>query len=99
MVYIIVFENFWVYDELFKSCNFGVVMYKFGIFIGVVFNFIDQNIFNGKLFVNLYDMILDYVCIQLAVNFLFISYLKFDGKFSFDKLSFVFLFNINYEED
>lgn len=97
--YVDVFKVSWLYDELFCSCNFGVVIYKFGVIGGGVFNFIDQNIFGGKIFVILYDDKLDYVCLKKVSEVLKIDYLKLDGKFSFDKLFLVFFFNINYEED
>lgn len=41
MVYIDKFNNSWLKEELYCFCNFGLVMYKFGIFGGGVFNFID----------------------------------------------------------
>jgi len=93
------FESSWVFDELFRSRNFGAAMHKFGTFIGAAFNYIDQNIFNGKLPVNLHDTTPDYACIKPAANYSPINYPKPDGKLSFDKLGSVFLSNTNHEED
>lgn len=42
-------EESWLYEELYKSRNFGPAMHKFGTFLGGAFNYIDQNWFGGKL--------------------------------------------------
>ena len=93
------FQNSWLYEELYAARNFGSAMHKFGTFIGAAFNYIDQNIFGGKLPVNLHDTTPDYACTKLASQFSPINYPKPDGKFSFDKLGSVFLSNTNHEED
>ncbi|MAR92888.1 MAG: electron transfer flavoprotein-ubiquinone oxidoreductase [Pseudomonadales bacterium] len=93
------FQQSWVFDELFRSRNFGAAMHKFGTFFGAAFNYIDQNIFNGKLPVELHDTTPDYACTKEAANFSPIKYPKPDGKLSFDKLGSVFLSNTNHEED
>ncbi|MDO6804846.1 hypothetical protein Q4595_20515, partial [Wenyingzhuangia sp. 1_MG-2023] len=54
------FEASWVYEELYATRNFGPALHKFGTLIGGAFNFIDQNIFNGKLPFTLHDNHLDY---------------------------------------
>ena len=43
------FKASWLYDELFRSRNFGAAIHKFGAIAGGAFNFIDQNIFGGKI--------------------------------------------------
>ncbi|WP_370298506.1 electron transfer flavoprotein-ubiquinone oxidoreductase [Pontibacterium sp.] len=93
------FKDSWLYDELFRSRNFGPAMHKFGAILGGAFNYIDQNIFGGKLPVTLHDNHEDYAQMQPASNFQPIEYPKPDGKLSFDKLSSVFLSNTNHEED
>ena len=93
------FQKSWLYEELYNSRNFGAAMHKFGTFIGAAFNYIDQNIFGGKLPVNLHDTHADYACLKPASDFSPISYPKPDGKLSFDKLGSVFLSNTNHEED
>lgn len=93
------FENSWLYEELFASRNFGSAMHKFGTFIGAAYNFIDQNIFSGKLPLTIRDTTPDYACLKPASQFSPISYPKPDGKISFDKLGSVFLSNTNHEED
>ena len=93
------FEKSWAYEELYKSRNFGGAMHKFGLYIGAAYNWVDQNIFNGGLPLNIRDPKPDYACMQPAANFSAISYPKPDGKLSFDKLGSVFLSNTNHEED
>ncbi len=94
-----VFKESWLYDELYRSRNFGPAMHKFGTTLGGAFNFVDQNIFGGKLPVNLKDDSLDHASLKLASECQEIAYPKPDGKLSFDKLSSVFLSNTNHEED
>ncbi|MBB62553.1 MAG: electron transfer flavoprotein-ubiquinone oxidoreductase [Pseudomonas sp.] len=93
------FKNSWVYDELYKSRNFGAAIHKWGAVKGGAFNFIDQNIFGGKIPFTLHDTKPDYACLKHADQARKIDYPKPDGKLSFDKLSSVFLSNTNHEED
>jgi len=93
------FQNSWVYEELQASRNFGPALHKFGSLMGGAFNFIDQNIFGGKLPITLRDQKPDYAQMRPASEFTPIDYPKPDGKLSFDKLSSVFLSNTNHEED
>ena len=93
------FESSWAYDELFRSRNFGPAMHKFGPILGGAFNFIDQNIFGGKLPVTLHDDKPDYAQLKPADQCPKIEYSKPDGRLSFDKLSSVFISNTNHEED
>jgi len=97
--YAAAFEASWIYDELYRSRNFGPAMHKFGTTLGGAFNTIDQNIFGGKLPVNLKDDSLDHASFKLASESKEIAYPKPDGKLSFDKLSSVFLSNTYHEED
>ncbi len=93
------YKNSWLYDELYKTRNFGPVMHKFGTFLGGVYNTIDQNIFGGKLPFNFIDNTLDHEQLKLAKDAPVIDYAKPDNKLSFDKLSSVFLSNTNHEEE
>ncbi|WP_415901129.1 electron transfer flavoprotein-ubiquinone oxidoreductase [Neptuniibacter sp. QD48_11] len=93
------FESSWLYDELFRSRNFGPAMHKFGPLLGGAFNYIDQNIFGGKIPLTLHDTHADYAQLKPASECKEISYPKPDGEISFDKLSSVFLSNTNHEED
>ena len=97
--YIDRFESSWLYDELYRSRNFGPALHKMGPIMGGAFNFVDQNLFKGKLPFTLHDNHEDYAQLKPASEFTPISYPKPDGKISFDKLSSVFLSNTNHEED
>ncbi len=93
------FKASWLYDELFRSRNFGAAVHKFGTVAGGAFNFIDQNFFGGRLPFTLRDNKPDHACLKPAAASVKISYPRPDGKLSFDKLSSVFLSNTNHEEE
>ncbi|PAJ74989.1 electron transfer flavoprotein-ubiquinone oxidoreductase [Pseudoalteromonas sp. NBT06-2] len=93
------FKSSWLYEELKQSRNFGPAMHKFGTMLGGTFNFIDQNIFGGKLPFTLHDNKPDYAQLKSIHDYDTIEYPKPDGKLSFDKLSSVFLSNTNHEEN
>jgi electron-transferring-flavoprotein dehydrogenase len=97
--YVKAFEDSWLYDELFRSRNFGPAIHKFGAVLGGAFNFVDQNLFGGKIPLTLHDNQPDHACLKPAAACAKIDYPKPDGKLSFDKLSSVFLSNTNHEED
>ncbi|THG86367.1 electron transfer flavoprotein-ubiquinone oxidoreductase, partial [Pseudomonas sp. A-1] len=79
--------------------NFGAAIHKFGAILGGAFNFVDQNLFGGKIPLTLHDNKPDHACLKPAAQSTKIDYPKPDGKLSFDKLSSVFLSNTNHEED
>ena len=93
------FKASWAYEELYKSRNFGAAMHKWGTWLGGTFNFIEQNLFRGKLPLTLSDSDKDHEQLKPAKDCKKIDYPKPDGKLSFDKLSSVFLSNTNHEED
>lgn len=93
------FEQSWLYDELYRSRNFGPAIHKYGTFWGGAFNTLEQNWFGGKLPVNLKDEHADNEQLLPKEQCQQISYAKPDGELSFDKLSSVFLSNTNHEED
>jgi len=93
------FKKSWLYDELYRSRNFGAAIHKFGNFVGGAYNTLDQNLFGGKLPFNIGDSTPDHVSLKLAADTPRFDYPKPDGVFSFDKLSSVFLSNTNHEED
>lgn len=96
--YVDAFKSSWLYEDLFTSRNFGPAIHKFGALLGGAFNYIDQNIFGGKIPFTLHDTTPDYAKLKLASDSQKIAYPKPDGKLSFDKLSSVFLSNTNHEE-
>ncbi|WP_442886521.1 4Fe-4S dicluster domain-containing protein [Arsukibacterium sp.] len=93
------FKQSWLYDELYRSRNFGPAMHKFGTFWGGAFNTLDQNLFAGKLPFTLKDDTQDYAQLKLAADCQPIAYTKPDNQFSFDRLSSVYLSNTNHEEE
>ena len=97
--YVEAFKASWLFDELFASRNFGPALHKFGPIVGGGFNWLDQNIFGGKLPFTLHDTKPDYACLKLAKDCKQIDYPKPDGKLSFDKLSSVFISSTNHEEE
>ncbi len=93
------FELSWLYQELYRSRNFGPALHKFGTLIGGAFNYIDQNWFGGKFPVTLRDEKPDYAQLAEKTDYAEIAYPKPDGKLTFDKLSSVYLSNTYHEED
>jgi len=92
-------KDSWLWEELNSSRNFGPALHKFGTIVGGGFNWLDQNIFGGKLPLTLRDNHLDHQQLLPAEQAAKIDYPKPDGQISFDKLSSVFLSNTNHEED
>jgi electron-transferring-flavoprotein dehydrogenase len=97
--YVDKFKASWLYDELYRSRNFGVFLHRFGALIGGAINYIEQNWFGGKFPFTVHDLKLDHQTLKLASESQKIEYRKPDGKLSFDKLSSVFLSSTNHEED
>ncbi len=93
------FKASWLYEELYKSRNFGVFLHKFGALIGGAINYVEQNWFGGKFPWTFHDLKRDHESLKLAKDSQKIEYPKPDGKLSFDKLSSVFLSSTNHEED
>ncbi len=95
--YVTAFKDSWLYDELYRSRNFGPALHKYGTVLGGAFNFVDQNIFGGKIPLTLHDRTPDYATLKKVDQAKKISYPKPDGKLSFDRLSSVFISNTAHE--
>ncbi len=93
------FKASWLYDELYRSRNFGPAIHKFGTWMGGAYNTLDQNFFGGKLPFTIKDQTADYASLGKASNYTTIDYPKPDNKLTFDRLSSVYLSNTNHEED
>ena len=93
------FNQSWLHEELYKARNFGAAMHKFGMWLGGAFNWVEQNIFAGKLPINLKDNTPDHAQLKPAAQMPKIEYPKPDGVISFDKLSSVFISGTNHEEN
>ena len=94
-----VIKESWIYNELYKSRNFGPIFHKFGALLGAAINVIDQFIFRGNMPITMRHATPDYACLKKADEMPKIEYEKPDGIYSFDKLSSVYLSNTNHEED
>ena len=93
------FRDSWLYDELYRSRNFGPAIHRFGTLVGGSFNVIDQNLFRGKSPLTLHDNIPDHTRLKQVDNARKISYPRPDGNLSFDKPSSVYLSNTSHLED
>ncbi len=93
------FRNSWLYDELYRSRNFGPAIHKLGTLVGGGFNVLEQNLFGGMLPMTLHDRKPDHLSLCTASESAPIVYPKPDGKISFDKLSSVYISNTSHEED
>ncbi|WP_417684907.1 electron transfer flavoprotein-ubiquinone oxidoreductase [Pseudidiomarina gelatinasegens] len=93
------FEQSWLYEELYRSRNFGPAVHKFGTILGGAYNTLDQNWFGGKLPFTIKDETTDHSQMRKASECKPIDYPKPDNKLTFDRLSSVFLSNTNHEED
>ncbi|RUO36656.1 electron transfer flavoprotein-ubiquinone oxidoreductase [Aliidiomarina sanyensis] len=93
------FKSSWVYDELYRSRNFGPVIHKWGMWLGGAYNTLDQNWFGGKLPFTIKDERADHEGMELADQAKSIDYPKPDGVITFDRNSSVYLSNTNHEED
>ena len=78
------FENSWVFDELYRSRNFGGAVHKLGTILGGAYNTLDQNYFGGKLPFKFKEWTPDYKCTEKASNYQPIDYPKPDNKITFD---------------
>ncbi len=93
------FEQSWLFDELFRSRNFGPAMHKFGSFWGGAFNTLDQNIFAGKLPFTLKDNTVDHLTLRPAAEAPKIQYAKPDNAIELLLFVVCVLSNTNHEED
>jgi len=89
----------WLYNELYQARSFGPALHKFGTFLGGAFNWIQMNLFGGKMFFTLKDEIDDHSQLARAADRQPITYPKPDGQITFDRLSSVFMSNAAHEED
>jgi len=92
------FNNSWLYKELFAARNVKP-SFNWGLIPAIIFTGIDQIIFRGKLPFTLKHKHADHESLQLAKNSEKIEYPKYDGVFTFDKTSSVYLTGTNHEED
>ncbi|WP_272664361.1 electron transfer flavoprotein-ubiquinone oxidoreductase [Providencia sp. PROV174] len=92
------FEESWLYQELYQTRNFKPYMKK-GLVVGSMLFGAEQLLLKGRSPWTLKLKQSDHEGIKEAKGFTPIDYLKPDGKLIFDKPSSVFLSNTNHEEE
>ena len=96
--YEIRFNKSWLYKELHAARNVKP-SFNWGLVPAIIFTGIDQIIFRGKLPFTLKHKHADHESLQLAKNSKKIEYPKYDGVYTFDKTSSVYLTGTNHEAD
>ncbi len=92
------FNNSWLYKELYAARNVKP-SFNWGLILGIIFTGIDQIIFRGKLPFTFKHKHADHESLELAKNSKKIEYPKYDGVYTFDKTSSVYLTGTNHEAD
>jgi electron-transferring-flavoprotein dehydrogenase len=92
------FEASWLYTELNKSRNFKA-WFKYGLRVGTLMNGIEQFALGGHMPWTLHRDKPDHAYLKPAAECQPIAYPKPDGKLTFDRLSSVFISNVNHEEN
>jgi electron-transferring-flavoprotein dehydrogenase len=97
LAYPIAFEASWVFTELNKSRNFKA-WFKWGLTIATLMNGLEQFTLRGRMPWTIRRDKADHEYLRPASECKPIDYPKPDGKLSFDRLSSVFIGNVNHEE-
>ncbi len=92
------FKNSWVYKELHQARNVKP-SFQWGLIPAMIFTGIDQKLFGGKLPFTLQHKHADHETLIPAKDAKKITYPKYDGVFTFDKPSSVYLSGTNHSDD
>ena len=92
------FKNSWAYKELYKARNVKP-SFNLGLFFAILFTGIDQIIFRGNLPFTLKHKHADHETLSPAKESKMIEYPKYDGVFTFDKTSSVYLTGTNHTDN
>jgi electron-transferring-flavoprotein dehydrogenase len=92
------FKASWVFTELNKSRNFKA-WFKYGLTVGTLMNGLEQFGLRGNMPWTIHRDKPDYAYLKPAAACQPIDYPKPDGKLTFDRLSSVFISNVNHEEN
>ena len=92
------FKNSWVYKELHQARNVKP-SFQWGLIPAMIFTGIDQKLFGGKLPFTLQHKQADHETLIPAKDAKKITYPKYDGVFTFDKPSSVYLSGTNHADD
>jgi len=87
----------WAWDELYRARNIRP-SFHWGFWGGLVYSALDTFVFQGKAPWTLHNHD-DHSALKKAADCRPIDYPKPDGKISFDKLSSLFISNVNHEEN
>ncbi len=92
------FKQSWVYDELYKVRNIRP-SFRWGLWPAMIYSAIDTFLFRGRAPWTLRHKHADNEALRPAYEFNRIQYPKPDGVLTFDRLSSVFIANVNHSED
>ncbi len=92
------FKNSWLYKELHQARNVKP-SFQWGLIPAMIFTGIDQKLFGGKLPFTLQHKHADHETLIPAKDAKKITYPKYDGVFTFDKPSSVYLSGTNHADD
>jgi electron-transferring-flavoprotein dehydrogenase len=92
------FRDSWLYTELNKSRNFKA-WFKYGLTVGSLMNGFEQFGLKGNMPWTLHRDKPDHAYLKPAAQCTPINYPKPDGKLTFDRLSSVYISNVNHEEN
>ena len=87
----------WIWDELYRVRNIRP-SFRWGLWGGLAYSALDTFLFRGKAPWTLHNHD-DHTTLKKAADCPQIDYPKPDGKITFDKLSSLFLSNVNHEEN
>ncbi|WP_198551656.1 electron transfer flavoprotein-ubiquinone oxidoreductase [Moritella sp. Urea-trap-13] len=93
----LLYEASWVYQELYQSRNFAPITHRCNAMLGVTW--FEQNILHKSLPFTLHDSKPDHCQLQKVTKSSAIIYPKPDNILTFDRLSSVFLANIQHDAD
>ena len=92
-------QQSWVYQELYRARNFSPAQKRFGLYLGSIFIWLDQNIFRGRLPITLRVREPDHSKSKLLTESKSIDYPKPDGVITFDRTTSIYLSGVAHEED
>ena len=92
------FHDSWLYTELNKSRNFKA-WFKYGLTVGSLMNGFEQFGLKGNMPWTIHRDKPDHAYLKPAAECTPINYPKPDGKLTFDRLSSVYISNVNHEEN
>ncbi len=99
VAYETLYKQSWLYEDNYEARNFSSAIHRMGLLMGGGFNFLEHNLFGGKMPLTIHDTCPDYEQLERSAHAYKPDYPKPDGKLTFDKLSSVFISNTNHAED